>query len=311
MFRIADITFDSPFSLAPLAGYSDLPFRLLCKGYGAGYCVSEMISCHGLVYRQKKTMAMLASVVEERPVSFQLFGADPDIMADAAEILASFSPDMIDINMGCPVRKVTKKGAGAALMSTPKIAEKIIRKIVSRTSIPITVKIRSGPNISNINAINIAQMAEGTGAAAITIHGRTWAQGFTGVADRNIIAGVKKSVSVPVIGNGDISSYIDGLDMMAKTGCDGVMIGRGALGNPWVFCKEGRPDNLQEILKGAHKHLQLIEQFLPVERILGYVKNHISRYFKELPGSSAMRQKIFACQTIRELKSDLLSISDL
>ncbi len=195
-------------------------------------------------------------------------------------------------------------------MSTPEIAENIIRKITARTSVPITVKIRSGPNTKNINAVNFAQMAENAGAAAITIHGRTWAQGFTGVADKNIIAEVKKSVSVPVIGNGDIDSYMNGLDMMAETGCDGVMIGRGALGNPWVFCKEGRPDNLQEILKGAQKHLQLIEQFLPAERILGYVKNHISRYFKELPGSSKMRQKIFGCQSIKELKNNILAIAD-
>lgn len=306
MLKIANLTFDSPFSLAPLAGYSDLPFRLLCRGYGAGYCVSEMISCHGLVYRQKNTLLMLASNVDERPVSFQLFGADPDVMADAAEILASFSPDMIDINMGCPVRKVIKRGAGAALMSTPEIADKIIRKIVSRTSVPITVKIRSGPDIKTINAVSFAQMAESAGVAAIAVHGRTWSQGFTGLADREIIAEVKKAVSVPVIGNGDISSYTDGLDMMAETGCDGVMIGRGALGNPWVFCKEGRPDNLQDVLKGAQKHLKLIEQFLPAEKVLGYVKNHISRYFKELPGSSKMRQKTLACQSVREL-SNLIS----
>ena len=310
MLIIADLTFDSPLSLAPLAGYSDLPFRLLCKAYGAGYCVSEMISCHGLVYMQKNTLRMLDSVVEEKPVSFQLFGADPDVMADAAEILTSFSPDMIDINMGCPVRKVTKRGAGAALMSTPGIAEDIVKKVVSRTAVPITVKIRAGADTKNINAVSIARMAENAGAAAITVHGRTWSQGFSGFADRNIIAEVKRSVSVPVIGNGDIASYSDGLDMMAETGCDGVMIGRGAMGNPWVFSKEGRPDNLQAILKGARKHLELIEQFLPAEKMLGYVKNHISRYFKELPGSSKMRQKIFACQTIKELKSDILHLAD-
>lgn len=307
MLRIADLTFESPFILAPLAGYSDLPFRLLCRRYGAAYCVSEMISCHGLTYRQTKTSEMLISTSEERPVSFQLFGADPGIMADAAEILSSFSPDMIDINMGCPVKKVTKKGAGAALMSTPGLAKQILERVISKTSVPVTVKIRSGLHSGELNAVSFAQMTEQTGVAAITIHGRTWKQGFTGLADRNIMARVKRSVTIPVIGNGDVLNYSDGLEMMNETGCDGVMIGRGALGNPWVFCKAGRPNNQDAILRGARQHLELMEQFLPVERIIGYVKNHISRYFKGAPGSSKMRQKIFKCGTIKELKDDILT----
>jgi len=265
-----------------------------------------MISCHGLVYRQKKTSDMLISIAEERPVSFQLFGADPDIMAEAAEIMTTFSPDMIDINMGCPVKKVTKRGAGAALMSTPELAKEILEKVISKTSVPVTVKIRSGPNSVQINAASFARMAEQTGVAAVTIHGRTWAQGFSGLADRNIITQVKQAVSIPVIGNGDIMSYSDGLSMMNQTGCDGVMIGRGALGNPWVFSQNGRPDDPEAVLKGARQHLELIEQFLPVERILGYIKSHISRYFREAPGSSKMRQKIFSCKTIQELKNGVL-----
>ena len=309
MLKIADLTFDSPFILAPLAGYSDLPFRLLCKRYGAGYCVSEMISCHGVTYGQEKTSNMLLSTPEERPASFQLFGADPDIMADAAEIITTHSPDMIDINMGCPVKKVTKRGAGAALMSTPELARQIIEKVISKTVIPVTVKIRSGPNSTLINAVSFAQMAEQAGVAAISIHGRTWAQGFAGLADRNIITDVKQSVSIPVIGNGDILSHSDGLSMMSETKCDGVMIGRGALGNPWVFSKDGRPDTPEAVLQGARQHLELIEQFLPAERILGYVKNHISRYFKGLPGSSKMRQNIFNCNTIHELKNDVLMVN--
>ncbi len=310
MLRIADLIFESPFILAPLAGYSDLPFRLLCKRYGAAYCVSEMISCHGLTYRQKKTSEMLISTAEERPVSFQLFGADPEIMADAAEIISSFSPDMIDINMGCPVKKVTKKGAGAALMLTPGLAKQILEHVISKTSVPVTVKIRSGSDYGQINAVSFAQMAEQAGVAAITIHGRTWKQGFTGRADRSIIARVKQSVTIPVIGNGDILSYLDGIEMMGETGCDGVMIGRGALGNPWVFSKAGRPDNQDAVLKGARQHLELMEQFLPVEKIMGYVKNHISRYFRGAPGSSKMRQNIFNCGTIRELKDDILKVKN-
>ncbi len=268
-----------------------------------------MISCHGLRYQQKKTLQMLNSTVEEQPVSFQLFGADPDIMGAAAEILSTFSPGIIDINMGCPVKKVTRNGAGAALMSTPELAEKILVKVISKTSIPVTVKIRSGPGSKNINAVPFAQMAENTGVSAITVHGRTWSQGFSGLCDRNVIAEVKQSVSIPVIGNGDILSYGDGLNMMAKTGCDGVMIGRGALGNPWIFSKSDRPDDPAAILEGARQHMELMEQFLHVEKILGYVKNHISRYFKTLPGSSKMRQKIFECQTVTELKNSILERS--
>ncbi len=265
-----------------------------------------MISCHGLTYRQEKTLKMLDSIEEEVPVAFQLFGADADIMAEAAGILETYSPGMIDINMGCPVKKVTKRGAGAALMSTPALAEDIIKKVVSATDIPVTVKIRSGPNSTQINAVDFAQMAESCGVAAIAVHGRTWAQGFTGFAERDIIRRVKQAVSVPVIGNGDILCHQDGIEMMEETGCDGVMIGRGALGNPWVFSERGRPEDPLEILKGAKEHLLLMEQFLPTDRILGYVKSQISRYFKGFPGSSKMRQKTFSCSTVEEIKKEVL-----
>jgi tRNA-dihydrouridine synthase B len=305
MLKIGRLSFDSPFVLAPLAGYTDLPFRLLCRKFGAGYCVSEMISCHGLVYRQANTLKMLASIPEEKPVAFQLFGSDPDIMADAAEIMATYCPDMLDINMGCPVRKVTKKGAGAALMTDPDLARSILAKIVSRVSLPVTVKIRSGKESRSINAPSFAKMLEDTGASAITIHARTWSQGFSGQIDKTIITRVKSAVSIPVIGNGDIMSCSDGKKMMEETGCDGIMIGRGALGNPWVFQEAGRPDDVREIVMGARAHLALIEEYLPADRVLGYIKNHISRYFKGLPGSSALRQKIFTAPNVACLKEQL------
>lgn len=252
---------------------------------------------------------MLDSSLLEQPVSFQLFGADPEIMVDAAEIMASYKPQMIDINMGCPVKKVTKRGAGAALMSTPELAEEILKKIIQRVSIPVTVKFRAGVDNNKKNGVEFAKMAEGTGVAAITVHGRTWKQQFTGDSDQDIIRQVKKAVSVPVIGNGDILSYQNGLEMMKWTGCDGVMIGRGALGNPWVFKENGRPTSVQSIMAGALRHLVLIEQYLPSEKNLGYVKNHISRYFKGLPGSSVMRKNIFATTSIKEMKSLLESNS--
>ncbi len=305
MLRIGHLKFNSPFILAPLAGYTDLPFRLLCRIFGAGYCVSEMISCHGLVYQQANTLKMLASIPEERPVAFQLFGSDPEVMADAAEVLASYHPDMLDINMGCPVRKVTKRGAGAALMTNPTLAESILTKIISRVSLPVTVKIRSGKDSQSINAPAFAKMIEDTGASAITVHARTWAQGFSGSINRDIISKVKKAVSIPVIGNGDIFSCADARQMMDETTCDGVMIGRGALGNPWIFQETGRPDEMREIITGAKAHLALIEKFLPAEKLLGYVKNHICRYFKGSPGCSLLRRNIFAAPDLTALKEQL------
>lgn len=305
MLRIGPLSFDSPFVLAPLAGYTDLPFRLLCRGFGAGYCVSEMISCHGLVYQQANTLKMLTSVAEERPVAFQLFGADPEVMAEAAEILASYNPDMLDINMGCPVRKVTRKGAGAALMTDFHLAQSILTKIVARVSLPVTVKIRSGKDSHAINAPAFAKMLEDAGASAITVHARTWSQGFSGTIEKDIIRQVKRAVSIPVIGNGDVNSCADGRQMMEETNCDGIMIGRGALGNPWVFQESGRPGEVREIMAVAGNHLALIEKFLPAERILGYIKNHMCRYFKGFPGSSTLRQKILAAPDLTVLKLQL------
>ncbi len=306
MFTIAGISFDSPFILAPLAGYTDLPFRLLCRRYGAGYCVSEMISCHGITYRQIKTLKMLHTTEEEHPVSFQLFGSDPNIMAEAASIMTEYGPTMIDINMGCPVKKVTRRGAGAALMSEPRLAEQIIKKVISATHLPVTVKIRCGVNAKQLNGVDFARMAEQAGASAIAVHGRTWSQGFSGSADHTVLIEIKKSVAVPVIGNGDILSYNEGLKLMQDTGCDGVMIGRGALGNPWIFAGKNRPDSCDKIKVTALEHLDLIEQFLPADRVLGYIKNHLSRYFKGLPGSSKIRQKIFSCRSVKELREETL-----
>lgn len=308
MLQLDGLSFESSLILAPLAGYSDLPFRLLCRRFGAGYCVSEMISCHGLAFQQKKTLAMLQSTPEEEPVSFQLFGADPDVMVEAALILASFKPQMLDINMGCPVKKVTKRGAGAALMAQPKLAEDITRRIVDRVTLPVTVKIRSGVNSTEKNAVEFAKMLEGSGAAAVTVHGRTWRQQFTGNADQGAIREVKDALGIPVIGNGDIISYEQAMEMKINTGCDGVMIGRGALGNPWVFEKSGRPNNISSIAAVACQHLNLIEEYLQADRILGYIKSHISRYFRGLPGCSGIRKMIFSSATLESLKELLNSL---
>ncbi len=311
MLLIDNVTLDSPFILAPLAGYTDLPFRSLCRHFGAGLCVSEMISCHGLVYKQKKTQDMIVTSTEERPVSIQLFGADPEIMAQAASILSKTSPDFIDINMGCPVKKVTKKGAGAALMKDPLLASTIIKKVIKESGLPVTVKFRRGTDNTNINAVEFAKMAQDAGVSAVTVHGRTWSQGFSGVADWKVVADVKKSVTIPVIGNGDILSYQDGLMRMEQTGCDGVMVGRGAMGNPWVFTQEGKPGNIKLILPTVFQHLQLMEEYLQTDRLLGCIKNHIGRYFKGLPGSSAIRRAIYDSPSFSDIKDSLKRIGEL
>ena len=300
--KIGSVTLENPFILAPLAGYTDLPFRLLCREYGAGLVYSEMISCHGLVYRQPNTFKMLQTVEQDRPVSFQLFGSDPEIMAEAAVILSELPIDLIDINMGCPVRKVTKKGAGSALMKTPKLAEKIIRGVCKQARIGVTVKIRSGWNHQSLTAPEFARMAEDAGASAIAVHGRTWSDGFSGSADQRIIAAVKEAVSIPVIGNGDILSYGDGLKMMEETGCDGVMIGRGAMGRPWIFRPDQPEPDLTLRLTALKRHLDLIASHRATEFGLAAIKNHAGRYFKGIPHGAAIRNQIYQTNSFPELR---------
>ncbi len=299
--QINKLTLETPLILAPLAGYTDLAFRLLCREYGASLCYSEMISSHGLVYRKSKTMEMTRTVSEERPVSIQLFGADPDIMGEAAAMLTDLPIDLIDINMGCPVRKVVKKDSGAALMKNTWLALSIIKKVCNSTPLPVTIKIRTGWNHDTINAPELAKMAEDNGIAAIAVHGRTWSQGFSGTANWRLIAQVKDAVTVPVIGNGDITSHVEAMAMLNKTGCDGIMIGRAALGNPWVFRPEGRPDSLSMRMTGLHRHLQLIAIHSNPEKILAKIKNHSGRYFKGVAGGSAIRKRIYDAKSFTEL----------
>ncbi len=308
MLQIADISFDSPLVLAPLAGYTDLPFRLLCREFGAGLTVSEMISCHALNYGQQKTKKMLASTPEDKPVSFQLFGADPILMGQAASLLNEYKPTLIDINMGCPVKKVTKRGAGSALMKDIHLAEQVLKAVCKNSNVPVTVKTRAGINEEQITALEFTRMSEAAGAAAITIHGRTWAQGFSGKADWKIIAKAKKISGIPVIGNGDINSYSSAIQKKKETGCDGIMIGRAALGNPWVFMESGRPDTQKQITKCVLRHLQLMEDHLDTDRQLAYIRNHTSRYFTDFPGSSQIRQRIHATDSFLKLENFIASL---
>jgi tRNA-dihydrouridine synthase B len=295
----------NPFLLAPLAGYTDLPFRLLCREMGASLCCSEMISCHGLAYGQQRTLELLSSLPRERPVAFQLFGADPVIMGEAAARLNDFPADIIDINMGCPVRKVVKKGAGAALMKDMRLAEAIITSVCRNTCRPVTVKFRSGWNHDSIIAAQFGRMAQDAGASAITVHARTWSQGFGGRADWSVIAEVKRAVTIPVVGNGAILTHQDGRRMMRETGCDGVMIGRGALGNPWVFTEKGRPDTLEGRYPVMRRHLELAAAHLPPCQLLVRMKNHLARYLVNLPGATSFRKDVMTCASIQELSTFL------
>ncbi len=300
---IKSLLTDNPFVLAPLAGYTDLAFRLLCRELGAGLCFTEMISCHGMVYQQKNTLVLLQTCPHDRPLGLQLFGANPEIMGEAAAMITKNDADFIDINMGCPVRKVTRKGAGAALMGDMKLAQAIIRRVVANSHLPVTVKCRSGLDRENIIAPAFAKMAEDAGAAAVTVHGRTWKQAFSGTADWQVIREAQQQVAIPVIGNGDILRYSDGRHMLDETGCAGVMIGRGALGNPWVFSRQGRPDTLLGRLPVIQRHLELAERYLDVEKMIFRLKNHVSRYLSGLPGASMIRQEIMRQRSFAELTS--------
>lgn len=309
--KIGPVILDNPFILAPLAGYTDLAFRLLCHEMGAGLSVSEMISCHGLVFGQQKTLAMMKTVPEERPFAIQLFGNDPEIMGRAAAIVSTHPVDIIDINMGCPVRKVIKKGSGVALMKDFTRAEAIIHSVIDNTDLPVTIKFRSGWDDSSITAPEFAAMAQAAGACAVTIHARTWAQIFGGRADRSVITRVKESVSIPVIGNGDILCHADGLDMMAETGCDAVMVGRGALGNPWVFRPGDLPDSLAGRLPVLLRHMELAAQHLDAQRMLFRIKNHACRYLTNLPGAAKIRQQITVCTTLPDIETLLKTLTAL
>lgn len=293
----------NPYILAPLAGYTDLAFRLLCRELGAGLCFTEMISCHGMVYGQKNTLVLLQTCAQDRPLGVQLFGSDPETMGEAADLISKDDADFIDINMGCPVRKVTKKGAGAALMKDMALAKDIIQEVVARSSLPVTVKCRSGWDDKSITAPLFARMAEDAGACAVTLHARTWKQAFSGKADWQVIQETQQNVSIPVIGNGDILHYVDGKRMLAETACAGVMIGRGALGNPWVFSPQGRPHTLGGRLPVIRCHLELAGKYLQVEKMLFRLKNHVGRYLSGLPGASQIRQSIMQQQSFTELTS--------
>ena len=285
--------------LAPLAGISKLPFRLIARSQGCALAYTEMISANGLVRKTAKTYEYLKTSADDRPLGVQIFGADPEVMAQAARIVEDSGVDLIDINMGCPVRKVIKAGAGAILMKDPDLVARIVDAVKKAVKIPVTVKIRSGWTRSSINALEIAKIVEDCGADAITVHARTADQGYSGRADWEIIAEVKKVVKIPVIGNGDIRQPHDAVRMLTETSCDAVMVGRGALGNPWIFkgIVQVLGDQTINYLPGLEQRKEMIENHWKMEdKFLGFrladksFHKHILWYTKGLDNSSRFRE---------------------
>ncbi|PKN77536.1 MAG: tRNA dihydrouridine synthase DusB [Deltaproteobacteria bacterium HGW-Deltaproteobacteria-1] len=287
--------------LAPLAGITNLPFRLIARRFGCDMCFTEMISANGLIRESAKTIEYLKTCPEDQPLGIQLFGADPGVLAQAAVIVSDFHPAVIDINMGCPVKKVIKAGAGAVLMRDPALAGRIIKAVVDAVSVPVTVKIRSGWSQKSINAIEISKIAEDSGISAIIVHGRTVDQGFSGHVDWSVIARVKNAVKIPVIGNGDIRQPEDARKMRSETGCDAVMIGRGALGNPWIFQGIHQPlaDVVEDYRPSLSQRMEIIKQHWEMEEYyLGKriadksFRKHLLWYTRGLTGSGRFRETV-------------------
>lgn len=304
--QIGNIRLSAPLALAPMAGITDLPFRLIARRLGCGLTISEMVSAKGLLYKNVKTTEMLRIHDGERPTAIQLFGSVPEELAQAAAIVEESGADIIDFNMGCPVPKIVNNGEGSALMKNPRLAFDILSAMVKAVKIPVTVKFRAGWDENHINAVEIAKLAEEAGAAAVAVHGRTRQQFYEGKADWNIISQVKQAVGIPVFGNGDIFTVEDGLRMLRETGCDGLMIGRGADGNPWIFSRlkaalEGAEipaaPSLDERLDLAAGHLQMLIDYKGEYISVREMRRHISAYLKGLPRAAEFRGRFHKVDT--------------
>lgn len=297
-------------ALAPMASVADRSYRLICKEFGAAYVVSEMISAKGLCYGDKKTAEMCVITPPERPMALQLFGEDPYFIGKAAYQLSKFSPDIIDINMGCPVPKVVGSGSGSALMRKPETLAEIVREAVKNSPCPVTVKIRSGWDENSVNAPEIAKICEQNGAAAITVHGRTRSQFYSGKADWDVIRNVRNSVQIPVIGNGDVTTQEECEKMYSYTGCDLVMIGRGSYGRPWIFrdialfLEEGKVAgdvSVAEKMQVMLRHAQLLCTEKGELHGMKEMRKNAGWYVKGLPGSAAVRGRLCAVTELAQL----------
>jgi tRNA-dihydrouridine synthase B len=315
MLRIGDVAVDNPVILAPMAGVCNPPFRILAKEQGAGMVCAEMVSDKALVYGNDKAQHKLEVLPEEHPISLQLVGYDVDSMVRAAEMVADTDADIIDINMGCPVHKIYKNGSGAALARDPDVAGRIVEAVVARVDKPVTVKFRKGWDDHHINAVEVARAVEQAGAKAVVVHGRTAKQLYTGKADWKIIARVKEAVRIPVIGNGDVDSPQAAAQMLRQTGCDGVMIGRAALGNPWIFRKvahyletgeELADPTPEERIRVALRHLELLVADKGETLGVKEMRRHAAWYCKGLPGAAQFREELNKPETADAMRTLLL-----
>lgn len=312
--KIGGVAFEAPFLLAPLAGVSDSPFRRLAREQGAAAVYTEMVSADGLVRGGQATFDYIVFEPEERPIGIQIFGSDPGVMAEATRILcdlpADRRPDLVDINMGCPVRKVVHRCAGAALLQNVPLIEEIVCRMVEASTVPVTAKIRLGWDGNSRNVVEVSRALEGAGAAAVAIHARTRAEKFEGEAHWEMIGAAREAVGIPVIGNGDVRNADDARRMLEMTGCDAVMLGRAAFGDPWVFRRvrarwergeELPPPTAAERLEAGVRHLRMMEASVGSEAAAREMRKHVAWYIKGLPHSARVREQVNRTRTVEEM----------
>lgn len=309
--KIGNVELPNPLILAPMAGVTDLPFRFLCREQGAGMVCMEMVSAKAVSFHNKNTEKLMQTSPGEHPVSLQLFGSEPDIISEIAREIEERPFDILDLNMGCPVPKIVGNGEGSALMREPKLVEAIVSKTVRATKKPVTVKIRKGFDEDHVNAVEIAKIAEASGAAAVAVHGRTREQYYAGQADWDIIRQIKEAVKIPVIGNGDVDSPQKAKELLTETGCDGIMIGRAARGNPWIFHQiltyletgelEEKP-SMETVREMILRHARMQVEYKGDYTGIREMRKHVSWYTTGYPHSARLRARINSVESLGELE---------